>query len=148
LSGKVSAEVAKEAKTASEPDSPITASSANITIIAASDKGVAENEVKIDAGGPRTIVEIAPAISGKRINLTVQLPARSQVMIETLAGAVDVSGNFASIDVKTDTGTISTDVPDDSITYDFTWTSSQPRFLADFELADVKEGSAGKFMIR
>ena len=87
-------------------------------------------------------------IPNKQIDITVLVPIRSRVSVETRAGAVEVSGNFESVYVKTDTGTVSTDVPDDAISYDLLWTEAKPRFLADFELAKVKEGSAGRFSIR
>ena len=147
LSGRVSAGIASEPGANANGESVRAAPRGEITLIASSERGVSESEVRF-ATGARTTIEISPINQSKNINLTVLLPPRSSVKIETLAGAVDVSGNFESIDVKTDTGTISTDIPDDAITYDLLWTSSRPRFLADFELADVKEGSAGKFTIR
>jgi len=94
------------------------------------------------------VVEVDSSEPKKQINLTVLVPARSRLNIETGAGAVDVSGNFESIEVKTDTGTVNTDIPDDAIAYDMLWTQSKPRFVADFELEKVKEGSAGKYTIK
>jgi len=131
---------------------PISASSeekheSSITVVASSEKGVNEEEIHLTLGEKNT-VEVAPAIANKTINLTVLVPIRSRLTIETGAGSVDVSGNFESIDVKTDTGTVSTDIPDDSVTYDLLWTRSRPRFVADFELAKIKEGAAGKFSIK
>ena len=69
-------------------------------------------------------------------------PSALHITIETTAGAVEVDGNFASIDAKTETGTIAVDVPDDDVKYQFLWTESHPRYLADFELTDVKEKAA------
>ena len=124
------------------------AKSANaITVVARSEKGVTENEVKFESG-PKTTVEIIPAFSSKQIDITVIVPVRSRLSIETAAGAVDIAGNFESIEVKTDTGTVSTDIPDDAISYDLQWTQAKPRYLADFTLAKVKEGSAGRFSIK
>ena len=57
-------------------------------------------------------------------------------------------GDLEKVEVFTDTGTIATDVPDDDITYNFQWTESRPRYLADFDIADVKEKSGGRFEIR
>jgi len=65
-----------------------------------------------------------------------------------VAGSIEVIGSFASVDAKSDTGTIVTDVPSDEIRYFFTWTESHPRYLADFDIADVKERAAGRFEIR
>src|SRR4029077_11986581 len=122
LSGRVS--VAVQTATAESSEDKHESS---ITIVALSEKGVREEEVHLTMGEKNTI-EIAPANANKTINLTVLVPVRSRLSIETSAGAVDVSGNFESIDVKTDTGTVSTDIPDDAISYDFLWTRSRPRF--------------------
>ena len=140
LSGKVSVDVQPAGDQSSE-------SKGAVSIVATSHKGVTENEIKFDAGS-RTTVDVVPAFPSKQIDITVLVPIRSRVIIETRAGAVEVSGNFESVDVKTDTGTVSTDIPDDAISYDLLWTEAKPRFLADFELAKIKEGSAGRFSIK
>jgi VWFA-related protein len=142
LSGRVSVGVQEAA-----PASPDDKTTGSISVIAISEKGVVESEIKLEVGS-RTTVEVVPAFAGKQINLEVLLPVRSRVTVETEAGAVDVAGNFESIDVTTSTGTVSTDIPDDSITFDLQWTQSKPRYLADFQLTKVKEGSAGKFTIK
>jgi VWFA-related protein len=147
LSGRVSVIVAPTPEKKDDTQPVETAGTGNVSVVATSDKGVSESEVKLSTG-VKTIVEVAPARSGKQINLTVTVPARSRIRIETRAGAVDVSGNLEAIDVTTDTGTVSTDLPDDAVTYDLVWTAARPRFLADFELDKVKEGAAGKFSIR
>ncbi|MCP9495956.1 MAG: VWA domain-containing protein [Pyrinomonadaceae bacterium MAG19_C2-C3] len=84
----------------------------------------------------------------KRLDLTVSIPARAKVSIETEAGAVDVTGDFASVDVRTTTGTISADVPVDNLRYDFDWLASRPRIYSAVELAEAKEGSGGRFQIK
>jgi len=140
LSGKVSVGV--------QPAGDQTSGSKGaVSVVATSQKGVAENEIKFESGS-RTTVDVAPAFPNKQIDITVLVPIRSRVTVETRAGAVEVSGNFESVDVTTDTGTVSTDIPDDAISYDLLWTEAKPRFLADFELAKVKEGSAGRFSIK
>jgi VWFA-related protein len=142
LSGRVSIDVQPRSDAAAD------AKSGNaVTLIARSEKGVTSNEIKLDAG-PKTTIEVEPAFTGKQIDITVSIPVRSRVSVETSAGAVDVSGNFESIYVKTGTGTVSTDIPDDAISYDLQWSEAKPRFLADFQLAKVKEGSAGRFSIK
>src|SRR6476646_10381919 len=129
-------------------ESPAEGKKANaIVVTARSEKGVTEGEVKI-IEGLITTVEIVPSFANKQIDVTVLVPVRSRLTVETLAGAVDVSGNFQSVDVKTDTGTVSTDIPDDAISYDLQWTQAKPRYLADFELTKIKEGSAGRFSIK
>ena len=118
-----------------------------ISITATSEKRVVESEVKF-VDGSRMSVEVEPSFVGKQINLTVLVPVRSRVSVETASGAVDVAGNFESIDVTTGTGTVTTDIPDDAISYDLLWTQARPRYVADFELDKVKEGSGGKFTIK
>jgi VWFA-related protein len=142
LSGRVSVGVSDRSQ-ADDKSKPAD----TITVIAAADKGVSESEIKLVAG-EKTTVQVAPAAATKQINLTVLVPIRSRLVIETRAGAVDVSGNFESIDVTTDTGTVSTDIPDDAVSYDLMWTQAKPRFLADFELNKIKEGTAGRYYIK
>jgi VWFA-related protein len=82
-----------------------------------------------------------------RIDLTVRVPRRSRVKIESENGMVDVIGDFEVADVVTNTGTIHADVPLDALKLKFQWESSRPRFLSDVELPKVKEGRAGSFSI-
>ncbi|HEX2639641.1 MAG TPA: hypothetical protein VHL50_03670, partial [Pyrinomonadaceae bacterium] len=105
-------------------------------------------DIRFDAVGGRTTVEVLPADPNKRIDLKITLPERTRVTVETRDGEVDVTGNFESVDAVTNMGTIMADVPDDAISYEFLWTSSRPRYVADFQLSDVKERAAGKFAIK
>jgi VWFA-related protein len=82
-----------------------------------------------------------------RIDLTVHLPKRARVKIESDSGMVDVIGDFEIADVFTNTGTIHADVPLDAVKFKFIWESSRPRFLSDVELPRMKEGRAGTFSI-
>lgn len=82
-----------------------------------------------------------------RIDLTVRVPKRSRVKIESETGMVDVIGDLEVADVITNTGTIHADVPTDALKLKFQWESSRPRFLSDIELPKVKEGRAGAFSI-
>src|SRR5438874_545058 len=82
-----------------------------------------------------------------RIDLTVHLPVRARVKIESESGMVDVIGDFELADVITNTGTIHADVPVDALKFKFLWQASHPRFLSDVELPRVKEGRAGTFSI-
>jgi VWFA-related protein len=82
-----------------------------------------------------------------RIDLTVHVPKRSRVKIETDTGMVDVIGDFETAEVLTNTGTIHADVPLDALKFKFIWQSSHPRFLSDVELPAIKEGRAGAFSI-
>ncbi len=83
----------------------------------------------------------------ERIDLTVHVPKRSRVKIETDTGMVDVIGDFEAAEVLTNTGTIHADVPLDAVKFKFLWQSSHPRFLSDVELPKIKEGRAGAFSI-
>jgi len=82
-----------------------------------------------------------------RIDLTVHVPKRARVKVETETGMVDVIGDFEVADVLTNTGTIHADVPLDALKFKFLWQSSRPRFLSDVELPPIKEGRAGAFSI-
>src|SRR6266404_3913279 len=82
-----------------------------------------------------------------RIDLTVHVPKRSRVKVETETGMVDVIGDFETAEVLTNTGTIHADVPLDALKFKFLWESSHPRFLSDVELPKIKEGRAGAFSI-
>jgi VWFA-related protein len=96
------------------------------------------------AAGEITVRERRPQ---DRIDLTVHVPARSRVKIESESGMVDVIGDFEVADVLTNTGTIHADVPVEALKFRFLWQSSRPRFLSDIELPPVKEGRAGAFSI-
>src|SRR5207302_4565887 len=82
-----------------------------------------------------------------RIDLTVHIPRRARVKIESESGMVDVIGDFEVADVFTNTGTIHADVPLDAVKFKFIWESSRPHFLSDVELPRIKEGRAGSFSI-
>ena len=117
-------------------------------LIVTSPKGVTDTEVKIVGVGGRTLITVTPSDTRKRIDIVVTVPERTNLVIETLAGAVEVVGNFGSITARTDTGTIMTDIPADDLKYQFLWTESHPRYLADFDIEVVKEKSGGRFEIK
>ncbi len=111
-------------------------------------KGVPTTAIKTTGKAGHILITAEPTDKNQRIDITLILPERTNIKIETLAGAVEVAGNFASIDVTTDTGTVAVDVPDDDLKYQFLWTESKPRYLADFEVAEIKEKSAGRFEVK
>ena len=117
-------------------------------LIATSSKGVTESEIKMSTVGGRVLIEVASADTRKRIDVNLVLPERAVVRIETLAGAIEVVGNLALIDASTETGTIAVDVPAVDLTYKFLWTQARPRYLADFDIAEIKEKTAGRFEIK
>ncbi len=118
------------------------------SLTASSPKGVSDGEIRIGGAAERVTVAVVPADTRKRIDLTLIVPERSTILAETLEGAIEATGNFAAITAKTDTGTVAVDVPTDDLTYYFLWTESHPRYLADFELSEVKEKNAGRFEIK
>ncbi len=93
-------------------------------------------------------IVVKPKNFKARIDITVKVPLRSNVRVQTDAGEVKISGNVANAEVKTETGTIFTEIPLDNVTYNLLWTASRPRFMSDFKLEDVKEKNAGKFEIK
>jgi VWFA-related protein len=117
-------------------------------LTASSTKGVSDGDVKIAGSGSHTVITVTRSEAEKRIDLTIILPERCKLKIETGAGAIEAVGNFAAVDAKTGTGTIVTDVPDDDIKYNLLWTESRPRYIADFDIEKVKEKSAGRFEIK
>ncbi|MFN0141512.1 MAG: VWA domain-containing protein, partial [Pyrinomonadaceae bacterium] len=117
-------------------------------LTASSAKGVSDAEIKISSVGGRTLITVASVDAKKRIDLSLTLPERTSLKVETAAGGIEAMGNFASVIAKTETGTIAVDVPAEDLTYNFLWIESRPRYLADFDIAKVKEKTAGRFEIR
>jgi VWFA-related protein len=120
----------------------------NVAILAKSEKSVVESEVKITNTNSKVYIEIAPSDSKKRIDLSLKIPARTNLKLQTTDGEIRFSGDFAEVEAKTDLGTIAADVPLENVEYNFLWTASRPRFVSDVELEKVKEKSAGKFVIK
>ena len=110
---------------------------------AISSTGVAVEPSDIVVSGNEITVRERPY----RIDLTVRVPKRARVRIESDAGMIDVIGDLEMADVLTNTGTIHADVPTEALKVHFQWASSRPRFLSDIELPRVKEGKAGAFSI-
>jgi VWFA-related protein len=112
------------------------------------DGNVYEREIKIDASSGKITVNVDPSSGTKRVNITIEVPERSKVKVETNAGEIVVVGDVASISAITETGTIAVDVPTDDLKYNFLWTSSRPRIVSDIALTKIKERSGGKFEIK
>lgn len=121
---------------------------ANGKLTAASSSGLSDNEVKMSPAKVGVLIVIAPVNAKKRVDIELTLPEHTSVKIETTTGAVDVVGALSKIEVLTDTGTITTDIPDEDLVYRFQWTESRPRYIADFDIAEVKEKSGGRFEIK
>lgn len=114
-----------------------------LLIIENGDETVVKSEIKADT----LFVTVNGNISNARIDLNLKIPIRMKMKIATSSGEVRVAGNYESIEVKTATGTIATDVPLDDVQYNFLWTASRPRFLSDIDLEEIKEKAAGKFVV-
>jgi hypothetical protein len=117
-------------------------------LTATSNTGIGEKEIKVNASSGHATITVNASDPGKRIDLTLIVPERASLKLDTRAGAIEISGNFASIEATTDTGTIAVDVPDKDLKYSLLWTESRPRVLADFDLAEAKEKSAGRFEVK
>ena len=135
-------------------------SNGRVTVVASDEQ---KNAVSLKADSPGAAVmesDIVSTVSSgavqidvrgrnerDRIDLTVRVPSRSRVRVESQAGAVDVVGNFETAEVRTNTGTIHADVPLDAVSFDFLWEASRPRYFSDVELPKVKEKAGGWYSI-
>ncbi len=108
---------------------------------------VKESDLKITDIKDRLEIVAAPTDAKTRIDLTLKIPAKMRLKIETGDGEVRIDGEVESAEIKTDSGTIAASVPLDDVRYDFVWTDSRPRFLSDVELAEVNEKAGGKFVV-
>jgi VWFA-related protein len=104
-------------------------------------------DVQIEAKGGSIDINVRDRAEKDRIDLTIRIPARSKVKVESLSGAVDVVGNVEAAEVQTDTGTIHADVPLEALQFKFLWQASKPRYLSDVDLPEIKEKRGGVFSI-
>ena len=105
------------------------------------------DDLRIKAEAGKFRLEVVPKNEKTRIDLLLRVPERLRLNIETRDGEVQISGNFDSASVKTETGTIAAEVPLENLKYDFSWTASRPRLVSDATLEDVKEKAAGRFVV-
>ncbi len=113
-----------------------------------SSQSLSDGELKIDNSDGKLKIEVVPNKEDSRVDLTLQIPVRTKIRLETKDGQIRIIGNFAEAEAQSDTGTIYADVPLRDLKYKFLWSASRPRFLSDVELEEVKEKSAGKFVIQ
>jgi len=104
---------------------------------------VEPGDVRVNGG----TIDVRERRDNNRIDITLRVPPRSRVKVESDTGMVEVMGDLEFAEVITNTGTIHADVPLDSLRYSFLWEASRPRYLSDVELPKVKEGHGGKFTI-
>ena len=64
-------------------------------VVASSPKGVSDAEIKIASAGGKTTITVASTDPKKRIDLVLTLPERTHIIVQTVAGAFEVNGNFA-----------------------------------------------------
>ena len=117
-------------------------------VSATSTAGISDSDLRIDASGGKIRIEVLPQKSKNRVDFLISLPIRSRVSAETDKGEIRFIGDFTEANGETNTGTIYADVPLENVKYDFEWTASRPRFLSEVDLAEVKEKSAGRFVLR
>lgn len=108
---------------------------------------VAEADVISNASGGRVQVEVRERAEPDRIDIVVRVPPRARVKVESEAGAVSIVGNLESAEVVTNTGTIHADVPLESLSFNFLWEASRPRYFSDVELPQIREKAAGWYVI-
>lgn len=138
-------EAATQPSTDSQPQSA--AGHGRLILTATAPGGLSERDFEITSSSSLVRIEVAPTDGKKRIDVSIVMPPKMRVKIETSEGEVRISGEIDSAQVRTETGTIAADIPTENVRYSLLWTASRPRFLSDFELEKVKEKSAGKFVI-
>ncbi|MCS6874905.1 MAG: VWA domain-containing protein [Pyrinomonadaceae bacterium] len=111
-----------------------------------SNKPFYEKEIKILQRKRGLQIVVTPEES-QRVDLTIQMPANLIVRAKTKDGEIRFLGYFKFCDARTQTGTISTDIPIDDLEYKFSWLSSYPRFLSAVDVGEIKEKAAGRFVI-
>lgn len=117
------------------------------SIKAIADTAVSESEIKLNSASGRITITVAPS-GQKRIDITITIPERSRSKLKTNEGEIRVEGNHKTVEASTDTGTIAANVPVFDLKYAMQWTASRPRVIADFELAKIRERSAGRFELK
>ncbi|HKP70854.1 MAG TPA: VWA domain-containing protein [Pyrinomonadaceae bacterium] len=119
-----------------------------VSFSATSTQSISASELKIEGPGENLRIVIAASDLNKRIDVSLVVPERLRLKLETAAGEIRVNGDIESVDAFTNTGTISADVPTVDLRYSFLWTAARPRYLSDIELAKVKEKSRGMFVLK
>lgn len=121
-----------------------------MAVISASsaENSVAASEILIETRGSRMEIAVAPAVRGKRIDISIAVPEGVRLKLETREGEIRAAGSFGKIEAETVTGTIAVNVPADNIEYDLSWTASRPRIVSDFTIEPEKERAAGRFTIK
>jgi VWFA-related protein len=116
----------------------------------ATGRPLAASDVEVKTEGGRVEIAVAESRAARerdRVDVTLRVPARSRVRVETSAGAVDLSGPISEAEVSTGTGTIRADVPTDALSYEFEWTAARPRLYSEVDLGEAEEKRGGRFRL-
>ena len=119
-----------------------------INVDAETETGKATGRIAIEKANGRFRIFVRSNAGTERVDVSIRLPLRTKIRVATTAGEIRLSGNFASVQAASDTGTISIETPDTDVKYDLKWTASRPRFVADYQLEKVRERSGGRFEIK
>src|SRR5688500_8125265 len=112
--GKVEAVTGeKEVQNANDPAAG--GPSSRLLITLDSPFAISQKDVLVTSTTFNVRIEVRPADKRTRIDVSLVMPPKMRLKIETGAGEVRFSGNIASADVRTETGTIAADVPDDHV---------------------------------
>ncbi len=114
---------------------------------AQSSKTITDKDFSIKGSDGKLKIEVNQQPGKTRIDLTIKVPERIKLKVETEEGEVAIEGNIASAEVKTDTGTIATNIPLENLKYNFLWNQTKPRFLSDIQIEEPRERSGGRFTI-
>ncbi len=110
--------------------------------------GADESDLEIKGNAEKLKIRIDGKKGKGRIDLKLFLPSQVKIKAETEEGIVSLIGEFREAKVKTDTGTIHTDVPLNDVEYKFAWLASQPKLVSEVNLADAREKAAGVYEIK
>jgi len=117
------------------------------TLRAASMEQISEGEIVVSSRQSRITVEVVPGKSRKRIDLSLRVPERRRVIVETAQGEVRFAGVFAALTARSTTGSIITDIPLKGSAYRFSWTGSRPRVVSDAPIERARERIGGRYEI-
>ncbi len=131
--GRITVVAAEETKSAS--------------LSAVSPDAIPRSEIIVNNEKGRSSVTVSPRSGSARIDLRVEVPVRSAVIMKSRDGEVRFSGDFREVRAETSAGTVVADIPLDNVRYKFLWTSSRPRIVSEAKLAEAEERNAGKSVI-
>ena len=120
---------------------------AELYLTATSAKYFPRSKVAIESSKGRLRIEVAPVSEEERIDITVTVPARTDLRVSSREGEVSFSGDFREVRAETTTGSVIADLPLENLKYKLLWTASRPRLVSQKELSEPEERNAGKFVV-